>query len=214
MIIFSLLDQDYRFLTQIEDHFEHEESFKIDYLGMSLKGVASSLAKGISILVIGEVNLEKDVELNMISNWKEKYPDILFVKAIALNDDIDQIAYLSNGCNGVIFKDESLVQFIYALECCIKYQVYLNPLLSKLMIDKLRIKTSRKVANSLKLKKRSLEVMKLLVDGYSYIQMADELETSVDVIRYYIKDIYKTFGVNNKIEAINKYLGKDTLELV
>jgi len=57
-----------------------------------------------------------------------------------------------------------------------------------------------------KLKPNTEKILKLLSEGNSYIEMADALGVTVNVIRYYIKDLYRTLGINNRGAAISLYL--------
>ncbi|MBK6544639.1 MAG: response regulator transcription factor [Saprospiraceae bacterium] len=52
------------------------------------------------------------------------------------------------------------------------------------------------------LTEREIEILDLLVKGYSYKMMADKLQLSIDTIRTHIKKIYKKLQVNSATEAI------------
>ena len=49
---------------------------------------------------------------------------------------------------------------------------------------------------------RERDVLKLLVKGYSYKMIADELFISIDTVRSHIKKIYEKMHVNSKSEAV------------
>lgn len=51
--------------------------------------------------------------------------------------------------------------------------------------------------------KREKEIILLLVKGYSYNQLAEELVISVTTVKTHIHNIYKKVGVKNKIELIH-----------
>ncbi|MBK8448770.1 MAG: response regulator transcription factor [Saprospiraceae bacterium] len=52
------------------------------------------------------------------------------------------------------------------------------------------------------LTEREIEILDLLVKGYSYKMMADKRQLSIDTIRTHIKKIYKKLQVNSATEAI------------
>lgn len=52
---------------------------------------------------------------------------------------------------------------------------------------------------------KSIKVIELLADGYSYEEIAKALGITIDGARYYIKRIYKSFGVNNCRAAIKVF---------
>jgi DNA-binding CsgD family transcriptional regulator len=52
---------------------------------------------------------------------------------------------------------------------------------------------------------RSKLILKYLGEGRSYKEIADMMDISIDMVRYSIKDIYKTLGVKNKVSALGKF---------
>ena len=55
---------------------------------------------------------------------------------------------------------------------------------------------------------REREVISLLIKGYSYTQMADELVISLSTTKSHVYNIYQKTGVKNKVELINLLNGK------
>ncbi|WP_276090761.1 response regulator transcription factor [Pedobacter sp. JY14-1] len=53
---------------------------------------------------------------------------------------------------------------------------------------------------------REMDVLKLLVNGYSYKMVAAELFISIDTVRSHIKNVYEKLQVNSKSEAVAKAL--------
>lgn len=45
-------------------------------------------------------------------------------------------------------------------------------------------------------------IAKLLVRGFSYVEIADQLDQSIDLVRYHIKQIYVKLGIKTKIQLM------------
>ncbi len=60
------------------------------------------------------------------------------------------------------------------------------------------------------LSKKEIEILQLLVKGYSYKMIAAELKISIDTVRFHIKKIYDKLHVHSATEAVFKAL-KDRL---
>ncbi|HKZ65961.1 MAG TPA: response regulator transcription factor [Chitinophagaceae bacterium] len=60
------------------------------------------------------------------------------------------------------------------------------------------------------LSKKEIEILQLLVNGYSYKMIAAELKISIDTVRFHIKKIYDKLHVHSATEAVSKAL-KDRL---
>jgi len=54
------------------------------------------------------------------------------------------------------------------------------------------------------LTKKETEILKFLVNGYSYKMIAAELKISIDTVRFYIKKIYDKLHVHSATEAVSK----------
>jgi DNA-binding NarL/FixJ family response regulator len=59
-------------------------------------------------------------------------------------------------------------------------------------------------APSHNLSEREMEVLQLLVNGYSYKMIASEMFIAIDTVRSHIKNIYEKLHVNSKSEAVAK----------
>ena len=51
---------------------------------------------------------------------------------------------------------------------------------------------------------RELQVIRLLAEGLSYIEIADRMYISINTLKTYIKSIYGKLDIHNKVEAINR----------
>jgi DNA-binding NarL/FixJ family response regulator len=51
---------------------------------------------------------------------------------------------------------------------------------------------------------REMQVLQLLVDGYSYKMIAAEMHIAIDTVRSHIKKVYEKLHVNSKSEAVAK----------
>lgn len=68
------------------------------------------------------------------------------------------------------------------------------------------LKSEEKNTESKKLGRKGMQVLDLLSQGFTYAEIAKELEITIDGVRYYIKKIYKVLGVSNSAEAVRYYV--------
>ena len=61
-----------------------------------------------------------------------------------------------------------------------------------------------KLANSYSFTKREKKVVELLLSGNSYKEIAAELHVSINTVRYYVKNIYRTMEVGSRKEMASK----------
>jgi DNA-binding NarL/FixJ family response regulator len=61
------------------------------------------------------------------------------------------------------------------------------------------------------LSQRELQILQLLVQGFSYKMIASEISISVDTVRFHIKKIYDKLHVHSAPEAVSKALRENLL---
>jgi DNA-binding NarL/FixJ family response regulator len=59
-----------------------------------------------------------------------------------------------------------------------------------------------------KLSHREQEVLNLLVKGYAYKQIAEQMSISMDTVRTYIRRIYEKLHVHSRSEVMTRLLHK------
>ena len=65
-------------------------------------------------------------------------------------------------------------------------------------------KPVKKVQEEVDLTKREKEVLSGLVDGNSYKAIADNLNISVETVRFHFRNVYKKLHVHSQSEAVVK----------
>ncbi len=118
---------------------------------------------------------------------------------------------LRKGINGIKIKTFDAKAFLDTLHRLVKGEAYIDPALSKNIINLFRSEVV--VENPAEaqlsqfsglLNKREMEVIKGLSKGKQYKEIATDLFISINTVRHYVKSIYKKFEVNNKIQLLKK----------
>jgi len=109
---------------------------------------------------------------------------------------------MCNGANGYLLKRAAPTELIRAIEDVMSGGAPMTPAIAK---KALSFFAQRKtVKPNSELTPKETEVLKWLVDGYSYKMIAAELEVSLDTVRTHIKNIYRKLQVNSMSEAVAK----------
>jgi len=145
---------------------------------------------GISGLDALPVLLEKIPSLNIIilSNYEE--------------EDIILKALCSGACS-YVSKKASLSEIVEAIRIVVNGGSYMSPTIAREIINHLM---GGRVSKATILSDRQKEILQKLVDGKSYQAISEELFISIETVRSHIKKMYKVLHVNNKTEAITKYM--------
>ena len=90
-----------------------------------------------------------------------------------------------------------------ALRIVVKGGSYMSPSIAREIINHFM---GGRVSKATILSGRQKAILERLVDGKSYQAISEELFISIETVRTHIKKMYKVLHVNNKTEAIAKYM--------
>jgi NarL family two-component system response regulator LiaR len=113
---------------------------------------------------------------------------------------------LKAGASGYILKDASGEEIRTAVRDLFMGGSPMSPYIARKIINLFR--PNEPQPNLYGLSEREQEVLKLMSSGLLYKEIADKLFISDNTVKNHIKSIYKKLHVQNKIEALNKFMSK------
>lgn len=128
---------------------------------------------------------------------------ILMLTVFDTNDKVFDA--LCAGASGYLLKKTSPVKVIEAINDVCSGGAPMSMEVAKKVLShfsKQQIKSDR----DYNLSEREKEILFCLTQGYSYKMIAEQLQLSIDTIRFYIKQIYLKLQVNSAPEAVAKAL--------
>lgn len=110
---------------------------------------------------------------------------------------------LRNGADGYLLKKTPPVKLLEYIQDATEGGA---PMTSSIAAQVLKMfqETSRAQHQDYDLTERERQVLHLLVEGFSYKMIANELFIAIDTVRSHIKKIYEKLHVNSKSEAVAK----------
>lgn len=111
------------------------------------------------------------------------------------------------GASGYLLKDSKPHRILTAIEDVLMGGAPMTPHIAAKTLELLRSKTAtdkqEKQPQDYKLTERETEVLKLLVNGKSYQQIANDLYISHGTVRKHVENIYEKLHVNSKAQAVS-----------
>lgn len=167
------------------------------------------LANGNSLdLLLLDYDLGVENGLNILSkikNGKWKFPVVLFSHI----DDWQIIQKaLDGGASGFLSKQESVQTIAVMLHSILQG---VSPVLSPILQVVMRKTIDRKTPLD-QLSARELEVLRLLVSGYKYKDIAEDLAVSRRTVEYHAQSVREKLEVDNLVDLVriaDKYLPND-----
>ncbi|MCB0685899.1 MAG: response regulator transcription factor [Saprospiraceae bacterium] len=136
---------------------------------------------------------------------KEKFPDLDIIMLTAFEDEATVVKALCSGAVAYVSKKSSLEEIVDAIFIVKRGGSYMSPVIAREILNYM-VRGEELASKSPILSSRQTEIIEKLVDGKSYGSIARELDVSIETVRTHIKKMYKALQVNNKVEAVAKYL--------
>ena len=133
------------------------------------------------------------------------YPEVNFLMLTVFDDDDKIFEAIKAGAVGYLLKEEKPEVIVRAIEEIIEFGgAPMSPRIARKTMNLLAqatpsVQTDKNTEN---LSDREMQVLKFLVDGLDYKNIAEKLEISPNTIRKHIDNIYKKLYVTSRAQAV------------
>lgn len=210
MIRIAIVD-DKRF-NRVNLKSELENSGKVHVLFTAENGVdfleqmKETLASNIPEIVLMDIDMPEKNGIDTVRMAKQIYPSIEFLMLTVFDDDDKIFEAIQAGASGYLLKDESPKTILNYLQQVKEFRsVPMSPAVARKTIKLLSntpvVKVVEKVLET-NLSPREIEVLKGLVEGLDYKEIAEQLDSSPNTVRNQISSIYQKLHVSCKVDAV------------
>jgi DNA-binding NarL/FixJ family response regulator len=115
---------------------------------------------------------------------------------------------LQFGADGYLLKRESVESMLDAIEDAFNGGAPMSREIARRVLTSFRPKGESIYSDPYHLNEKEINVLELLSKGLLYKEIADEMHTTISMVKQHAHLIYNKMQVKNRTEAILKYLGK------
>ncbi|MFN5417607.1 MAG: response regulator [Flavobacteriia bacterium] len=191
---------------------ELESSGKVQVLFTAENGVdfleqmKETLASNIPEIVLMDIDMPEKNGIDTVRMAKQIYPSIEFLMLTVFDDDDKIFEAIQAGASGYLLKDESPKTILNYLQQVKEFRsVPMSPAVArktlKLLSNAPVVKIIETVVES-NLSPRETEVLKGLVEGLDYKEIAEKLDSSPNTVRNQISSVYQKLHVTCKVDAV------------
>lgn len=179
-----------------------------NYPGLEIVGQAEDgylgVQKAIALkpdLIVMDMALPRLDGVAATKQIKEALPNVRIVMLTSHTLQTEVIAALSGGADAYCVKGASLERLLVAIEAAKDGATYLDPQVARLVLDNLKSPAPEPNQNLARLSEREMEVLKLIVEGKSNTEIADELFLSTNTIKTHVRGIMNKLAVDDRVQA-------------
>jgi DNA-binding NarL/FixJ family response regulator len=202
----SLIEDNKIIRDNVSKFLSFHEEFEISMVHGSIESflidIQINSTKTTDILLL-DIGLPGMSGLEALPILIEKIPGINIIILSNYEEEDMILKALCSGACSYVSKKASLPEIVEAIRIVVNGGSYMSPTIAREIINHLM---GGRVSKATILSDRHKEILQKLVDGKSYQTISEELFVSVETVRSHIKKMYKILHVNNKTEAITKYM--------
>lgn len=167
------------------------------YLGVE---AATTLQPDVVVMDVGMPHLDGIAATQQI---KQTLPEVKVIMLTSHTDSTEVLAALSGGADGYCVKGTSVEQLVKAIEVVYHGATYLDAQIAQCVIHQIKPDVSKSVPSIAPgtLSERELEVLRLIVEGYSNPEIAKSLYLSEHTVKTYVRGIMNKLLVNDRVQA-------------
>jgi two-component system, NarL family, response regulator LiaR len=150
-------------------------------------------------LVVMDIGLPRLDGIAATQQIKAALPETHVVMLTSHQTDTEIIAALSSGADAYCIKGASVERLLSAIAAAVEGATYLDPQIARRVIDNL--KPPSPSGNTANLSGRELEVLKLMVEGYSNPEIAEKLYLSPNTVKTHVRGIMNKLSVDDRVQA-------------
>lgn len=163
------------------------------YLGVE---AALKLKPDVIVMDIGLPRLDGIAATQQI---KAALPEARIVMLTSHTTETEVIAALSSGADAYCIKGTNVDRLLAAISAAQEGATYLDPQIARRVID--HLKPPYPTGTVGQLSQRELEVLKLMVEGYSNPEIAAALYLSPNTVKTHIRGIMNKLAVDDRVQA-------------
>jgi DNA-binding NarL/FixJ family response regulator len=154
-------------------------------------------------IVIMDIGLPGISGIQAMLQMQLKYPGAQYIMFTIFEDDDHLFEALKAGADGYFLKKDTIENFIRAIFELHEGGAPMSKSIARKVLEFLRPRKRIQILSA-----REIEVLDLLAKGLLYKEIADLLFISEGTVKQHVNHIYGKLHVQNRTEAINKYLGR------
>jgi len=206
MIKVAIVEDNIRFQSALTNLLKNSDLFEI----CGVYSTAEEAMLGLSVnqpdIAIIDIRLPDVSGISLIKKARQITTFTQYMICTMHQDDEYIFEALKAGASGYILKDASGDEIKTAIKDLFLGGSPMSPYIARKIINLLH--QNEPQTNRYGLSERELEVLKLMSSGLLYKEIANKLFISGNTVKNHLKSVYKKLHVQNKMEAVNKFMSK------
>ena len=143
--------------------------------------------------------------LSAIEVFKQRSPTMKVIMLTVFDMDEKVVAALRNGASGYVLKSSGMAEIVRAVESAMHGGLPLDPMVTRNLLHAVQPPAKRST-NDYGLTDRERQVLRFLVEGYSFQDIANRMFISISTVNWHVQNINEKLNVHSRSLAVAKAL--------
>ena len=171
----------------------------------SMEEALAKIDRDLPDVLLLDIGLPGMSGIEGIRRIKDLHPGLSVLMLTVYGDDQRIFDALCAGASGYLLKKTPPARLLECLQEVMGGGAPMSPDVARRVVALFReIRPPAEAGHQLT--PHEIRILKLLVEGYNYKTAADELDVSINTIRFHMRSIYEKLQVHSKSEAVSKAL--------
>ncbi|OJW75768.1 response regulator transcription factor [Spirosoma sp. 48-14] len=205
MIRVAIFDDNKTFTDNLSLMFEGSDDFLLVGAFSNALNVLQKVEKVKPDVIIMDIKMPDVSGIEAVKIIKQAHPTLQILMQTVFEDDDKVFAAICSGASGYILKGTSPDDLLEAIAEVYTGGAPMSPIIARKVLSFFQ-NVNQPQPELYDLSKREKEILKCLVEGYSYKMIAESCFISTNTVNSHIRKIYDKLHVNSSHEAVSKAL--------
>jgi DNA-binding NarL/FixJ family response regulator len=199
----ALVDDHPIFLAGLKRLLESDDQFEVNAIANNLREAIDTIPFDNIDIVLVDVNMPGGSGIDLLREIKQKNSSCRVVMLTIEEDEETIYRAMKEGAQGYILKQDSPERLLKSIHACMNGEILLSNLIYAKVVDRIRKVSPPEKGESIifnKLTDREIEVTRLIMQGKSNPEIAQELFISESTVKNHISNILHKLDMKDRVE--------------
>lgn len=199
----ALVDDHPIFLAGLKRLLESDDQFEVNSIANNLREAIDTIPFDNIDIVLVDVNMPGGSGIDLLRQIKQKNSNCRVVMLTIEEDEETIYRAMKEGAQGYILKQDSPERLLKSIHACMDGEILLSNQIYPKVVDRIRKVSPPEKGESIilnKLTDREIEVTRLIMQGKSNPEIAQELFISESTVKNHISNILHKLDMKDRVE--------------
>ena len=206
MIKVAIIEDNTHYRTTLATLLHYDEQVSLIHLLEDCESMIGLFEFDKPDVVLMDIDLPGINGIQGVWEVKKRWPEIKILMLTVFEDEDKLFSAIKAGANGYLLKKDSPQKILDSVVAVHRGESPMNGMIAAKILDHFQQQQqTTETLQKANLTDREMQILKELIKGYSYKEIANSIFISTETFNSHIKNIYRKLNVHSRSELAAKY---------